>query len=118
MAEIIFRLPGNEQYSYAEVKFESDEYDQLSGDEVQSKLFAAWTDLNATFPNSGGSNSSPAPSGTSQQSNSNIPSCPHGQREEKSGASARGPWKAYMCPSKNRNNQCKPIDAITGQPWK
>jgi hypothetical protein len=116
MAEVIFRLPGNEQYSYAEVKFDGDEYDQLSGDEVQSKLFAAWADLNATFPSAGSSNNSPAPGGTVQQSN--IPSCPHGQRVEKSGASARGQWRAYMCPSKDRNNQCKPIDAVTGQPWK
>jgi hypothetical protein len=118
MAEVIFRLPGNEQYSYVEVKFDEEELDGPGGEEAAQELLnTTLAQLNATFQAVGGQNQGASQSGYGQQSNSNIPSCQHGQRVEKSGSSSRGQWKAYMCPSKDRSNQCKPIDAVTGKAW-
>ena len=35
-----------------------------------------------------------------------APSCRHGERTFREGKSAKGPWKAYFCPSRDRNDQC------------
>ena len=35
-----------------------------------------------------------------------APSCRHGERTYREGTGAKGPWKAYFCPSKNRADQC------------
>lgn len=35
-----------------------------------------------------------------------APSCRHGERVFREGKSAKGPWKAYFCPSRDRNDQC------------
>lgn len=41
--------------------------------------------------------------------NASVPQCQHGQKTAKSGSSAKGPWKAWMCPApKNDPSQCKP----------
>lgn len=60
----------------------------------------------------------------SQQAAQNAPQagtgsfCPHGQRDLRSNKpGAQKEWSAYFCPSKDKNNQCKPIDAKTGTPW-
>ena len=38
-----------------------------------------------------------------------IPECAHGFMEHKSGKNKEGkPYSGYVCPSKNRNDQCKP----------
>ena len=39
-----------------------------------------------------------------------IPQCAHGSMEFKSGTNKQGkPYSGYVCPSKNRNDQCKPV---------
>ena len=46
-----------------------------------------------------------------------IPSCQHGQKNAKSGASAKGPWRAWMCPSpKGTPGQCEPDWVRRGTP--
>jgi len=109
MAEIIYRLPGKEQYSYAEVKLTDDELYGPDALDVQDLLAKALSELNAAFPNATGS-----PSVSGYQGQAAGPqagsghTCAHGERVYKSGTSAKGPWAGWMCPSKDRNNQCKP----------
>ncbi len=120
MAEVIFRLPGREQYSYAEVKFDEDELTGPGGFEAAQELLkTALNELNAVFPgSSGGSNSGAAQSGPSQQSNNGGHNCVHGPMNYVKGGSGNRTWQAYMCQHPDKSNRCKPIDAITGQPWK
>lgn len=50
-----------------------------------------------------------APAAPSAFENATIPQCQHGPRTAKSGSSAKGPWKAWMCPApKGDPSQCKP----------
>lgn len=120
MAEVIFRLPGKEMYSYAEVKFDEQDYLGKEPEEVRNLLNGALSDLNATFPSASGTSSAGssqgAPSG-SQSRGGQAPSCEHGQRVLKEGNSSRGHWSAWMCPNGDWNNRCKPIDAKTGKSW-
>jgi len=45
------------------------------------------------------------------------PSCKHGTRKHKAGASGKGPWQAWMCPSaKGTSDQCEPIWIKRGEP--
>jgi hypothetical protein len=38
-----------------------------------------------------------------------APTCPHGVKEYKTGTNKAGrPYKAWFCPSSDKNNQCKP----------
>ena len=38
------------------------------------------------------------------------PSCQHGPRTPKSGSGAKGPWRAWMCPTpKGTHDQCQPM---------
>jgi hypothetical protein len=49
---------------------------------------------------------SPAPKASSS---STAPVCKHGQMTGRSGQGAKGPWKAWMCPSpKGTADQCEP----------
>jgi hypothetical protein len=46
-----------------------------------------------------------------------VPSCSHGQKNAKSGASAKGPWRAWMCPApKGTPGQCEPDWVRRGTP--
>jgi hypothetical protein len=46
-----------------------------------------------------------------------APSCKHGTRKHKSGAGAKGPWQAWMCPSpKGTPDQCEPMWIRRGEP--
>lgn len=46
-----------------------------------------------------------------------IPACIHGQRTPRSGTGAKGPWKAFFCPSpKGTPNQCEAIWVRQGTP--
>lgn len=41
--------------------------------------------------------------------NATVPQCQHGAKTAKSGSSAKGPWRAWMCPApKGDPSQCKP----------
>lgn len=58
---------------------------------------------------------SPPPSAAPSFSES--PSCQHGPKSAKSGASAKGPWKAWMCSApKGDPTQCKPQWVTKGTP--
>ena len=58
---------------------------------------------------------SPPPSAA--PSFSEAPSCQHGPKSAKSGASAKGPWKAWMCSApKGDPTQCKPQWVTKGTP--
>lgn len=43
------------------------------------------------------------------------PSCQHGPRSPKSGSGAKGPWRAWMCPTpKGTYDQCQPMWVTRG----
>lgn len=49
--------------------------------------------------------------------NAAIPQCQHGPRTAKSGSSAKGPWRAWMCPApKGDPSQCQPDWVRRGSP--
>ena len=57
----------------------------------------------------------PAPSVVPSFMNATVPSCAHGPRTAKSGSSAKGPWRAWFCPTpKDTPGQCKPEFATRG----
>ena len=46
-----------------------------------------------------------------------VPNCQHGAKNAKSGASAKGPWRAWMCPApKGTPGQCDPDWVRRGTP--
>jgi hypothetical protein len=46
-----------------------------------------------------------------------VPTCQHGSKNAKSGASAKGPWRAWMCPApKGTPGQCEPDWVRRGTP--
>lgn len=46
-----------------------------------------------------------------------VPLCQHGQRVARSGNGAKGPWKAYFCPTpKGTPNQCDAVFLKNGSP--
>lgn len=106
MAEIIFRLPGNAQYSYVEVKFDADEVRTGAPEDTQAILQGALADLNAAYPEV-----TAAPAFAAPQAEPVDPTktCKHGQRVLKTGESAKGKWSGWMCPSRDRADQCKAI---------
>ena len=59
-----------------------------------------------------GLGASPVPSSTQTFTPSTGPSgrtCKHGEMTKRTGAGAKGPWKAFMCPSpKGTPDQCEP----------
>lgn len=57
------------------------------------------------------------PPTTAPQQYGTVPTCAHGQRVAKSGSSAKGPWRAYMCPTpKGTVGQCEPQWIKPGTP--
>jgi hypothetical protein len=50
-------------------------------------------------------------------SSATVPNCAHGPMTARSGASAKGPWKAWMCPTaKGTPGQCAPNFLNRGTP--
>ena len=59
----------------------------------------------------------PVPAAVPSFVNATVPSCPHGPRVAKSGNSAKGPWRAWMCPApKGDPSQCQPDWVTRGTP--
>ena len=59
----------------------------------------------------------PAPAAVPSFMNATVPACAHGPRTGKSGASAKGPWRAWMCPApKGDPSQCQPDWVTRGTP--
>lgn len=51
----------------------------------------------------------PATEAPSAFTNASVPQCQHGPKTAKTGSSAKGPWKAWMCSApKGDPSQCKP----------
>ena len=112
MANIIFRLPGREQYSYAEVSVTHEEIDGPEGEAFLSELLAnTLASLNLTYPTA-----EAQPAAQAAPADSNIPSCAHGPRKHAKGQSARGQWQALFCTQPKGPSQCQAIFLKTGEP--
>lgn len=116
MANVVFRLPGREQYSYAEVTFTAEETETLSAPEVETILFDALERLNATYPQS----AAPAPQGGysgPQDARPGDPrtTCNHGARKHSKGRSGKGPWQALFC-TQPKGSACDPVWLKEGDP--
>jgi hypothetical protein len=118
MAKITFRLPGKEQYSYAEVEFDHD-LRIMSSEEVAEELKVAVAALDRAYPDAAERpTTAAAPQAAAATTGSaNARTCPHGEMKLKEGRSAKGVWSAWMCSERDRAQQCKPIDGTTGKPW-
>jgi hypothetical protein len=58
-----------------------------------------------------------APTPSASFTQATVPSCQHGPRTAKSGSSAKGPWKGWMCPApKGDPTQCQPQWVTRGTP--
>lgn len=116
MADLTYRLPGKEPFSYVEVVTDLDELNSPDGENILREALDA---LNALFPSAGtataGGYSRPAPA--SDPSLPDFAHCKHGDMLYKEGGSGRSKWKAYMCQSKDRNDRCQPRDAVSGNEW-
>jgi hypothetical protein len=57
------------------------------------------------------------PAAPSAFTNASVPQCQHGPKTPKAGASAKGPWKAWMCTApKGDPSQCAPQWIQRGTP--
>jgi hypothetical protein len=71
--------------------------------------------VEATATPAPGWGEAPTPSASFTQAT--VPSCQHGPRTAKSGSSAKGPWKGWMCPApKGDPTQCQPQWVTRGTP--
>ena len=59
----------------------------------------------------------PASEAPSAFTNASVPQCQHGAKTAKTGSSAKGPWRAWMCPApKGDPSQCAPDWVRRGSP--
>ena len=59
----------------------------------------------------------PAPAAPAAFTEATVPQCQHGTKVAKGGTSAKGPWKAWMCPAhKDDPTRCKPEWITRGTP--
>lgn len=112
MANIVYRLPGREQYSYVEVTLQPEDLEgpgALSADDRIALLETALADLNQVYPESAPATGAAAPSAApvaapAAFSNGAATTCVHGQRNRV----ARGNWVAWFCPQpKGAADQCQ-----------
>jgi hypothetical protein len=124
MPDITFRLPGREQYSYAEVTFSANELLTLNPSELQTTLQGALSDLDATYPQDAAPQAAPVQQAApvaQQQPQQAAPApggqqCMHGPRKHFAGVSAKGPYQALFCPRPKGQDQCSPVWLKTGEP--
>lgn len=119
MANITFRLPGREQYSYAEVSVTNDEIDGPDGQGLLASLLTdALAALNLAYPEA----ERPAAPQASQSAPQAAPAaggqqCIHGERKHVKGKSAKGPWQGLFCPQpKGAAGSCDPVWLKQGEP--
>jgi hypothetical protein len=126
MANITFRLPGREQYSYAEVSVTNDEIDGPDGQGLLASLLSdALAALNLTYPEA----ERPvapvavlAPAAAPQVAPADGLSCIHGVRKHSKGISGAGTpkqreWQALFCPQpKGAAGSCDPKWLKQGEP--
>lgn len=118
MAEVIFRLPGKEPFSYVEVS--TNDVEANEPDFEERVLQAAISSLNSLYAGAGTASGGQQPTQSNSRP-SGVPDyarCTHGDMTLRKGQSGKGPWEAYMCSAKNRDEQCKPVwmDLKTGRP--
>jgi hypothetical protein len=79
---------------------------------------APLVNVNATGNPQAAAESWTAPSGPpAAMTQGTVPTCQHGQKNAKSGASAKGPWRAWMCSApKGDPSQCQPDWVRRGTP--
>lgn len=107
MADITFRLPGREQYSYAEVHVNYSEIEGPEGEHFLGDLLAtSLAAINLTYPKA--EPPAQAAPATATQS-ADGPSCQHGPRKHAKGTSARGVWQALFCPLPKGQGQCPTV---------
>ena len=104
MAELIYRLPGAEPYSYVEVKVDSAEVEGPGGDVYLLELLTnAKEALDQVFPAGAGRTPEDARPAAPAVSNGAQTTCVHGARTRV----AKGNWVAWFCPEKDKSAQCK-----------
>lgn len=105
-------------YTMEEFKLaRAEAYDDLAEDlDLIAKakaVGASATVVNTSVPASTPAPATPSfapPAATPSFVTSEVPSCVHGTRVARSGTSAKGPWRSYMCPTpKGTPDQCDPI---------
>lgn len=121
MANITFRLPGREQYSYAEVSVAHEEISGPDGPDFLAEILAnSLAALNLTYPEAERpaapaalQDARPAPAAPATGGQQ----CLHGERKHVKGKSAKGPWQGLFCPQpKGSNDSCSPVWLKTGEP--
>lgn len=77
---------------------------------MATSLVGAPTSIEAAVANLAPLGVTPAPAKTFTPSTAPVGrACKHGAMQARTGAGAKGPWKAYMCPSpKGTPDQCEP----------
>jgi len=108
MANIVYRLPGKEQYSYAEVTFNTDDLEYADPAARLEVLQGALTDLGLVYPEAA---ARPAPAAATgprdavpAKSNGADTTCVHGNRSRV----AKANWVAWFCPQpQGAADQCK-----------
>ncbi len=124
MPDLTFRLPGNAQYSYAEVAFSANEFLTLNPGEIRASLEGALADLNSAFPRSAAAQPTQLPQAApvaQQQPQQAAPApagqnCVHGPRKHSKGTSARGEWQALFCAQPKGQGQCPAVWLKAGEP--
>ncbi len=75
----------------------------------------AVSNVTAQFPNA--TPVSPVPQTVTPSTAPTGRSCKHGPMTKRQGASAKGPWKGYMCPTpKGTPDQCEPLFLKRNEP--
>lgn len=76
---------------------------------VPNNLSQATENIRAAFPNTQVDHTA-HPTQTASTVAPSGKSCKHGVMSQRTGSGAKGPWKAYMCPSpKGTPDQCEPV---------
>jgi len=112
-------------YTMEEFKLaRAEAYDDLAEDlDLIAKakaVGASATVVNTSVPASTPAPATPSfapPAVTPSFTSTSSPQCQHGPRTARSGTSAKGPWKAWMCPTpKGTPDQCEAIWVKRGTP--
>lgn len=110
MANIVYRLPGREQYSYAEVTFNTDDPEYVDPASRLEVLQGALADLDLVYPAALARAAQPEPQDARPaapaggKSNGADTTCVHGPRNRV----AKANWVAWFCPQpQGATDQCK-----------
>jgi hypothetical protein len=75
-----------------------------------SNASQAVENIRAAFPNAQVDHTAHPTQTPASTAGPSSKSCKHGMMSQRTGSGAKGPWKAYMCPSpKGTPDQCEPV---------